>query len=173
MARERQEFLNTLQDSYSAYYNIFPAAEDEAPLVFRAEYFSRAEKYWLSKSITVWGNETNEYAFIYAADSFDRETAERCVAAALAEALPKVRPHKEHQYTNVKTVFVADSFTPEALKYLKKRKFEKSYKFSLHGFTMLKIAAVDLQAESAVTNPAGHELADYFKKLFAAGRKKT
>ena len=63
---------------------------------------------------------------------------------------------------------MADSFDNALLKHIRAKKFEKSYKFSLHGFTMLKTCAVDLSREEAFPNKAGYELAKYFSKLFAS-----
>lgn len=163
----REEFIQILKDSYSAYYNIIPVAPSAAPLAFRADYFSRDEKYWLTKSIPIWGNETNEFAYVFAAPSFDRAAVDECVGEALNESLPRVRPHKEHQYTNVKVVFVADALDRDVADYIHKKKFSKSYKFSLHGYTELKAGAVDLSEKKVYTNPAGQDLTKYFSKLFA------
>lgn len=166
---ERAEFLEKLSDSYSAYYDLHPEIEaDGLPLVFRADYYSRSERYWLSKSIPIWGNETNEFAYIFSAPSFDTELAGKCIDFALNDGLPRVKPHKEHQYTHVKVILVADDFDAKTLAYVRKRRFSKSYKFSLHGFTELKTAAVSLKEKKAHPNAAGHELADYFRKLFTA-----
>ena len=61
MGIEREKFLDTVADSFSAYYDLHMAErERELPLVFRADYYSRAERYWLTKNIPIWGNETNE-----------------------------------------------------------------------------------------------------------------
>lgn len=165
---DRAEFLEVLKDSYSAYYNIIPGGDDGSPLAFRADYFSRDERYWLTKNIKIWGNETNEFAYIFQAPAFDRAAVDECIARALDESLPRVKPHKEHQYTNVKVVFVADSLSRDTIDYIKKKKFSKSYKFSLHGYTELKAGAVDLAERTVYTNMAGHELDAYFRKLFAA-----
>lgn len=164
---ERNEFLEVLKDSYSAYYNIIPAEEGSAPLVFRADYFSRDERYWLTKKIKVWGNETNEFAYIYSAPSFTAADIDALEKKALDESLPRVKPHSEHQYTNVKLVFVADSVDEETAKRVKKLSFSKSYKFSLHGYTELKAGIVDLSTLKVTTNRAGYELEKYFSKLFA------
>ena len=169
MKIEREKFLDTVADSFSAYYDLHMAeGEQELPLVFRADYYSRAERYWLTKNIPIWGNETNEYAYVFSAPAFDRALAARCIDYALEEALPLVKPHKEHQYTNVKVILLADTVTPDVARYVKKRSFTKNYKFSLHGFSTLKSAIVDLGSQKTVTNSAGHELAPYFSKLFAA-----
>ena len=52
MGIEREKFLDTVADSFSAYYDLHMAeGERELPLVFRADYYSRAERYWLTKNI--------------------------------------------------------------------------------------------------------------------------
>ena len=169
MSIDREKFHEILTDSYSAYYDIHDNdGMTDLPLVFRADYFSRAEKYWLSKKIPIWGNETNEYCYLFSAPTFDEALAKRCIDFALEDALPRVKPHKEHQYTNIKVLLLADSFDRETVKYIRGREFSKSYKFSLHGFSTLKTAAVDMESGEAFPNKAGHELAGYFKKLFAA-----
>ncbi len=164
---EREKFIEVLSDSYSAYYNVLPAQEGEAPLAFRADYFSRDERYWLTKNIKVWGNETNEFAYVFSAPSYDASTIDKAVKMALDESLPRVKPHKEHQYSNVKLVFVADAVDKQTAKHVQKLSFSKSYKFSLHGYTELKAGIVDLSTRSVSTNRAGHELVPYFSKLFA------
>ena len=169
---ERVKFSEVLRDSFTAYYNIIPDSEAPGlPLDFRADYFSRAEKYWLSKDITIWGNETNEFAYIFSDASFDKDKVDRCIDYALKEGLPRVKPHKEHQYTNIKVIFVADSFDKDTAKHIRKKSFSKNYKFSLHGFTELKTAAVDLSEKKAYVNRAGQELTQYFSKLFAANNQ--
>lgn len=172
MGIEREKFLDTVADSFSAYYDLHMAeGEQKLPLVFRADYYSRAERYWLTKNIPIWGNETNEFAYVFSAPTFDQTLAARCIDYALDEALPMVKPHKEHQYTNIKVILLADAVEEDVARYVKKRSFTKSYKFSLHGFSTLKSAIVDLSEQKTVTNSAGHELVPYFSKLFAAEEK--
>lgn len=168
MALDRESFLKVLEDAYSAYYNIVPDVDAGGlPLIFRADYFSRNERYFILKENTIWGNETNEYCYLFSAPSFDVQTVNKCIDYAIADMLPRVKPHKEHQYTNVKTVFVADGFDDETIKLIKKRKFSKNYRFSLYGYTALLTAAVDLSREQAFTNPTGQAQQDFFKKLFS------
>jgi hypothetical protein len=172
MAFERESFLNVLEDSYSAYYNIIkenlPA---ELPIAFKADYFRRAESYWISKNITTWANETNEFAFIFSADHFDDATISKCIQYSLDDGLPRVKPHKEHQYTNIKTIFIAEKFDDDAIADIKKRKFSKTYNHSLWGYSNLVACAVDLDDEKVWTNAAGRDLKKYFKKLFSAQKK--
>ena len=172
MAFERLAFLNVLEDSYAAYHNIIKAGlPDEFPLAFRADFYKRDERYWLTKSVKYYGNETNEFVYVFSADSFSKEVVDSCIQYALDEGLPRVKPHKEHQYTNIKVIFVADAFEEDALRGIVKRKFQRSYHFSLWGYTNLLTTAVDLNDEKVWTNPAGREMKSYFSKLFSAQKK--
>ena len=169
MAIERSLFLEIVKDAYSAYYSIVPAEEEgELPLVFRADYKSRDEQYFFVKSANIWGNEKNEYAYVFSAPGIDAVTAQKCLDWALQDMLPRVKPHKEHQYTNCKVVFITDTLSQETAQTVKKSKFSKSYGFlSTLGYTELIAAAVDLSTEKVVTNRVGHGLEDFFGKLFA------
>ena len=164
-------FSDILKDAYSAYYSIHddPAElNPELPLVFRGDYASRDERYWLTQSVKYWGNEKNEYAYIFAADTFSPEQVQRCMEWAWNDGMPRVKPHGEHQCTNVKLVFIADSVPPETEKAIQKMSRTKSYKFGLHGYSNLLAGITDLGTEKTVTNREGHELVPFFKKLFAA-----
>ena len=98
----------------------------------------------------------------------------RCIDAALGEMLPKVRPHKEHQYTNAKVILVADSVGDETVRSVQKKRFSKSYgPLSLQGYTELITAVVDLSRSKAFANPAGNDLPKFFGKLFALRQEKT
>lgn len=168
MAIDLPEFLNVLKDSYSAYYSIAEDVECEYPLAFRADYASRDERYLLTQSVRFWGNEKNEYAYIFAAPSFTPQMADDCMEWAIADMLPRVKPHSEHQCTNVKAVFIAETVSRETAKAVQKKAFTKNYKHGLHGYTNLLAGITDLSTEKTVTNREGHELVPYFKKLFAA-----
>ena len=118
MALSREDFVEVLKDSYSAYYTIHEdaAAPEGLPLAFRADYSSRDERYWLTKSVVTWANEKYEYCYVFMAESFSPELALRCMDWAWEDTLPRVRPHGEHQCTNAKVVFIADSVSPETAK---------------------------------------------------------
>ena len=168
MSIQRSVFLEILKDSYSAYYSIVELEEGELPLAFRADYKARDEQYFFTKSAKIWGNEKNEFAYVFSAPRFDPALIERCVDWAWEDGIPRVKPHKEHQCTNIKVVFVADSLDEETKKAVKKQSRTKNYRFGLHGFSNLLTGAVDLSDSSSVTNREGHELSPYFRKLFAA-----
>ena len=172
MSLDRLQFLDALKDSYSAYYNIVESdSRTELPLVFEADFFKRDERYFLVKTANMYGNETNEFVYVFSEESFSKELADACIEYALSDGLPRVKPHKEHQYTNIKVIFVAEDFDKETRKAIISRRFQKSYRFSLWGYTSLITTAADVNTEKVWTNPAGKEKKKYFSKLFAAQHK--
>ena len=171
MVIPRTTFVEILKDSYSAYYSIHKDPDElgtDLPLAFRADYAARDERYWLTKSVKMWGNEKNEYCYVFEAESFSPEMAEKCMEWAWQDGIPRVKPHSEHQCTNVKVIFVADAVNEETAKTVRKKSRTKNYKFGLHGYSNLLTGITDLGTEKTVTNREGHELVPYFKKLFAA-----
>ena len=170
MTIERGVFLEIVKDAYSAYYTIIPAEEgqEDLPLAFRAEYNVRDEQYFFVKSANIWKNEKHEYCFVFSAPAFDPALAKKCIDFSLQEMLPKVRPHKEHQCTNAKAVFLADTLDADTIKVIRRASRTKNYRFGLQGFSNLLAGGVDLSKQKTYTNAAGNELADYFRKLFAA-----
>ena len=176
MAMDRAEFLEIVKDAYSAYYTILPAEEgqEELPLAFRAEYKVSDERYFFVKSATIWHNEKNEYCFVFSAPGFDAALAEKCIDFSLKEMLPKVHPHKTHQYTNCKVVLIADSLGKDTIRAVQKSKFSRSYgPLSTHGYTELLAAAVDLSQGKAYANRMGRDLEAFFGKLFALRSEDT
>ena len=176
MAIDRDTFLEIVKDAYSAYYTIFPVEEgqEELPLVFRAEYKVRDEKYFFVKSATIWNNEKNEYCFVFSAPDFDTALTKRCIDFSLQEMLPKVKPGKNHQYTNCKVILIADALNEDTIKTVRKSSFSKSYGFlSTQGYTELLCAAVDLERRKAYANRMGRDLETFFGKLFALRSEDT
>ena len=151
MAIDRATFLEIVKDAYSAYYTILPAeeGEEELPLAFRAEYKVRDEQYFFA-------------------------LAEKCMDFSLREMLPKVKPHKQHQYTNCKVILIADSLDEATVAAVRKKHFSKSYGFlSTEGYTELLAAAVDLSTEKTCANRVGRDLEPFFSKLFALRHEET
>lgn len=172
MAIERNRLLEILEDSYSAYYNIIKdSLPKKYPFAFRAEYFKRGEGYFISKKVTIYANEENEYAYVFSAPSLDAETVKACIDYSLKDALAKIKPHKEHQCSNIKAVFVADEFGEGALEEVQSRKFQKSYHLSFWGYSTLLVSAVVPGTEEVFTNKANQADKKYFKKLFSAEEK--
>jgi len=88
----------------------------------------------------------------------EKNEAEKCISFSIEDALPRVKPHNEHMYSFITAVFVADEAEQDALVFIRRSKFNKSYRLGLYGSSPLKTAAVDIGTEKIVTNSMGRDL---------------
>lgn len=123
-----------------------------------ARFFSRSEKFVLTKAAKLWAFEMNEYVFFSTVNSLDSETVLKLFTAARDNGFSRIRPHKEHMCTNLTLVIIADHIDPEAAKAIKKTKFRKDFLLSIHGWTEFRIAAIDLSAGKIFANGAAKDV---------------
>ena len=76
----------------------------------------------------------------------------------LEEGLSRVEPKKDHMYTYVSVVFLAESIAPEVPKLIKKTRCHRDYRMSLYGWMDYRIAAYDCTSKRIYTNWAGRPL---------------
>jgi hypothetical protein len=101
----------------------------------------------------------------------EKEQAEVCVSFSIEDALPRVKPHNEHMYSFITTVFVADEAEQDALGFIRRRKFNKTYKLGFNGSSPLKTAALEIEQEKIVTNTMGKDLRKQIKNICLGGVK--
>jgi len=159
LIKDRSIILDRLFGSYNGWYDVVQGDMDSGlPLKALCMYHSRSEKYVLSKKAKLWGIEVNDYLYLYSMAKLEKDQVEKCIAFSIEDALPRIKPHDEHMYSFISTVFVADEAEPEAIKFVRCKKFHKSYKLGLHGSSPLKTAALDIGREKIVTNNMGKDL---------------
>ena len=83
--------------------------------------------------------------------------------AAWTEGLSRVRPGPNHRNTDVILVVLADRIDPEAAALLKKTRQSKNYMLTFHGWSVLRLIAIETPSRNMVCNRMGHDL----KKLFS------
>ena len=135
------------------------------PLEAQGKHCSRSEKYVLSKKAKLWAIEINDYLYLFSMPRLEKNQAEECVTFSIEDALPRVKPHKEHMYSFITAVFVADEAEKDALSYIRWRRFIKSYKLGFQGSSPLKTAALDIGKEKIVTNNMGRDLCKQIKNI--------
>jgi len=168
MEMTRQERLEKLLNAYSHYYDIerdvvveggsFPAA---------AIYYLRDENYLISKKHVLSAVEQHEYLYFFLTDHLDVPTLQAQIQLSKQAGLALVKPHKDHMFSNVGLVVLANTISPEAKKLIKKTRFRKSYKLSFHGWTEYQLAAMELSTNCFLSNPAGSEARKNLERNFA------
>lgn len=153
---QRQQKLDQLLMAYQRYFDIQRDVETEGEtFAAAAQFHSTSEKYVLVKKAKLWSLENNEYAYFYTTDHLDLAEFERVQKNALAAGSKLVVPHSEHMYSYVTLVILADEIDEDAAEALKKIRFEKSFRLSLHGWMEFRIAAISFSDDKIITNRAG------------------
>ena len=163
-----QERLEKLLDAYSYYFDIerdVPVEGGQFPAT--AFYHFREENYIATKAHVVYATEQHEYVYFYVTGHLDVETLRRQIELSREAGLKTIQPHKEHMFSYVTLVILADTIDPEAKKLIKKTSFRKNYRLALHGWMEYHIAAMECSTQSFVSNPAGKEARKTLERNFA------
>ncbi|MCI9121389.1 MAG: hypothetical protein HFG00_07690 [Oscillibacter sp.] len=168
MDKSPGECLEQLLNAYSHQYDVtrdvtveggsFPAA---------AHYFLRDEHYLVRRDKQFYATEQHDYTYFYVADHLDASEARAQMDLALRAGRKEVRPHKEHMCSYVTLVVVAGTIDPEAKKLLKKTRFQKNFRLSLHGWMEFHIAAMECSTGDFLSNPAGRGVRKTLEANFA------
>ena len=153
---EKQQKLEKLLLAYQGYFDIKRDVKiGEDSFAATAEFHSTSEKYVLVKRAKIWSLESNEYAYFHLADKLDLNGFQHIQEAALNAGMDLVHPHSEHMYSYVTLVILADEIDKDAKEALKKLRFEKNFRLSLHGWMEFRIAAIDFSNGEIISNRAG------------------
>jgi len=166
LIKDRSSILDRFLNSYKSSYDILDG--DMAcglPLKAACRHHTRSEKYVLSRKAKLWAVEVNDYLYLFSMAKLDREQASACVSFSIEDALPRVKPHNEHMYSFITAVFVADEAEKDALAFIRRRRFNKSYRLGFYGSSPLKTAALDIAGEKIVTNNMGRDLRKQIKNI--------
>lgn len=162
-----QERLNKLLDAYSHSYDIAKDVEEGRLWPATATYFLRDENYLISRQHVLSAVEQHEYLYFHLTDHLTLEELQTQLDLAKQAGLRKVKPHKDHMFSNVGLIVLANTIEPDAVKLLKKTRFRKNYRLSFWGWTELQLAATELSTGRFYANPAGAGAKKLMEQNFA------
>lgn len=165
LAATREELIESLLDSYQSYYDIRKCSQEEAPLTAECAFHVYSEKYVLVKKAKLWEANCHEYLYLFSVPLLTEEVYLQCQQYVYEHGMELVNPVKNHMYTYLTAVIVADSSEKQARRRLKRCHIHKSFRFSLRGWMDFHTALIDRESESVYTNSAGRENAKFLKKL--------
>ena len=156
------ETLEKVLQMYGQYYQV---KRDDVTPPFTAEAESSVVDELLSgfKTVKISSAESREIVFFTAQETLTADLAQRLVEAAWTEGLSRVKPGPNHRNTDVILVMLTDRIDPEAAALLKKIRLSKNYMLTFHGWSVLRLIAIETPSRNMVCNRMGHDL----KKLFS------
>lgn len=164
-----QSRLDKLLDAYSHQYDIArEVAEEDTIWPATATYYLRDENYLISREHVLSAVEQHEYVYFYLTDHLTAEDLNAQVDLSKRAGLRKVKPHKDHMFSNITLVVLANTMDPEVQKQIKKTRFRKNYKLSLHGWTEFQLAAMEVSTNRFLSNPAGRGAKQILEQNFSS-----
>ena len=163
-----QERLEKLLNAYSHICDMEGAVTAEG-ITFpaTAHYYLRDENYLISKKHVLSAVEQHEYLYFYLTDHLSAADLLEVTDLAKRLGLARVKPHKDHMFSNVGLVILADVIDPEAAKRIRRTRFRKNYRLSFHGWTELQLAAMEVSTNRFYANPAGAGARKILEQNFA------
>ncbi|MDL2218560.1 hypothetical protein LJC27_07870 [Christensenellaceae bacterium OttesenSCG-928-M15] len=154
-----QDIIDNLLKQYEGYFNIershmFGGRE----AVAYARFEQRMAKYVLVKRAQMYAYETNEHVFFVFEDHLDNLKWEFEKKRIIEAEKDYVQPHKEHMYSYMTLVLLANTIDESVKKEIKKLRYTKNYRWSLHGYSTVRVAAAELSSEEVFANVRGKEL---------------
>ncbi len=168
MDTQMQERLDKLLNAYSHQYDIARDVTEEGfAWPATATYYLRDENYLITKQHVLSAVEQHEYLYFYLTDHLTAEDLESRIDLSKRAGLGKVKPHKEHMFSNVGLVVLANTISPEAQKLIRKTRFRKNYRLSFYGWTEYQLAAMEVSTNRFYANPAGAGARKILEQNFA------
>ncbi len=156
------EALEKVLQMYAQYYTV--KREDVCP-PFQAEAEATVTDELLSgfKTVKIGAAISREIVFFAAEESLTAEQAQLLADKAWEEGQRRVQPGPDHRNTDIILVVLTDALSPEAAAVLKKARRSKNYKLTFHGWSVLRVIAIETPSGKTTCNPLGQDL----KKLFS------
>ena len=188
------DYLDKILDRMTSTHNItrnFTA--DGRTFATYALYEASSEKYVLSRKANLWKvSESEHVLFMTLAENADPgadseadsgagpganssadpealfKEAGRLISDYMEPVLSRGNekyPPKDHMRTFLTAVLVLErSPGPELIRKVRRYRFDKSYLFSLRGFSQGRIIVVDLPSKRVYTSPAAKDVAAFFRQ---------
>lgn len=167
--------LQRLEKLLNAYSHICDVERDtrteEFPFQATAHYYLRDENYLISKKHVLSAVEQHEYLYFYLTDHLTADDLLEKADLSKRMGLARVKPHKDHMFSNVGLIILANTIDPEAKKRIKRIRFRKNYALTFQGWTEFQLAAMEVSTNCFYANPAGAGARKILEQNFAPKTK--
>ena len=154
--------LDKVIGSYEHYYDINRETPME-PFVAEATFKSHGEEYFLIKSAKITEMDSSETAFFADVETLDESEYDALVDKVWDETLRRADVKPNHRNSDGILIITANTIDDVTKKKIRKTRRYKSYRFTLWGWSELRVIAYEHYLGKVVCNRQG----DILKKLFA------
>lgn len=169
---EGGDLLERLLKSYQVSYDIEKAYDIKGDIYDAHACFNvTSAKYVLIKKAELWRANCFEHVFFRVLDQLNVEDVERFREQIVSYIEPQlVRggrkcPEKDHMYTYMTGIFIAENGVSDDVKKMVKHfKYVKNYRFTIRGYSEVRMLVFDLQNKKIFGNHAAKDLVKGYSK---------
>ncbi|WP_078428594.1 hypothetical protein [Alkalihalobacterium alkalinitrilicum] len=161
-----KSYLDRLIGKYSRHFNVFTSKElGSIPLSFYAEYKRRDEKYFMTKSIPIWGVDNQQYVFVWEKETkVTKGDVQTFATELLRNSASYVPSHSEHMSSILLGVILTNKpLEKDVIKEVKKLRKLKFLKFGMNGWIECYVGLVHVDDNEVYVNKKGREYMQHFK----------
>lgn len=174
MANKALQFPNRIMSElkaklirdYSAYYNVEEDAEIlncVIPVLARAR--AHAECRALSKKTHLRALESEEHVAIFEEPELTATRLREIIAFMENAKAVLVKPWEKQKRANLTAIILAADVSGVIRRILRRHRFRKNYKFSIHAICTLRIAVVDTFSQKIYINRDGREVEEFLDNI--------
>lgn len=163
MSVTREEAIERLLAHYQEPYRCAERPAAASPELAATAFMHLVSDRKILSLATVGIVESDDFVYIYSVEELTPEVFDRCCTAALTDALKRVDPNPNHNFSLVSVFFICDKVAPETTAAVKKMKYHKDYENPEHGWVDLRLAAVEVGGGTRCANPMGKVLLNIYK----------
>lgn len=154
--------LEKIVASYTRYYDI--AKSDGKPFVATAEFHSRGEEFFLTKSAVIGESESHEFVFFAIVDFLNDEQLKKFAEKSWECGLKKTRVKYGNQNTDITLVICANEIADEAKCFTKKYRKRKNYWLGFCGWNDARLILCEAKTKNFFCNKLGNEVKIFLEK---------
>ncbi|SHI73391.1 hypothetical protein [Lutispora thermophila] len=158
-------YIGNLYDRFSIYYNTSRNVNIlNESIDILAQYKDIQGRTLLTQKDIIDSFETNEICYIKKIDNMDISSL-----TAFTEFLKKaidtfVQPKRDHMCTYITGVLVTECpLNEDITRFVQKFKYSKSYLFSLHGWSEIRLLVINPDIEKIIANRPGKKVIKFYK----------
>ena len=156
-----QEALEKLLPMYGDYYTI-KTENATAPFAAEAECLVKDEQLTAFRLVKISSVVSREIVFFATVGQLEEAQAQTLCETAWQEGLKRTEPGPNHRNTDTVLILLAEQVSPAAARRIRKLHRTKNYRFSFHGWSVLRVVAIETSSGKMTVNRMGQSL----KKLF-------
>ena len=162
-----KDYFASMKEKFSANYDVYDTyCLRNFEMDLYAHFYARNEKFFASKSATIYAYESNEHTFFKHYASLQDKNIYDFVNELKSSIDILVDPHDEHMSTRLNAVLVTESeIRDSTIKLVRSFKYQKTFLFGLKGWVDICIILVNLSKDEVIASKKARKTAQYFSPV--------